>query len=129
VAVAVLSFVSDPLMIMRTSMVEVINEDYITFAHARGLPDGTVRRIARRNALMPVVTYAAIMVGFAFGGQVLLEVVFAWPGIGRLMVDSVIQRDYPVAQATFFLMAAAIIVLNLMVDLAYVFLDPRVKLD
>src|SRR5574337_397606 len=94
VAVAVMHFVSDPLMIMRTSMIEVINEDYITFARARGLPDATVRRIARRNALMPVVTYAAIMVGFAFGGQVLLEVVFAWPGVGRLMVDSVIQRDY-----------------------------------
>lgn len=129
VAVAVMHFVSDPLMIMRTSMIEVINEDYITFARARGLPDPTVRRIARRNALMPVVTYAAIMVGFAFGGQVLLEVVFAWPGVGRLMVDSVIQRDYPVAQASFFVMASAVILLNLVVDFAYLVLDPRVKLD
>jgi peptide/nickel transport system permease protein len=129
VAVAVLHLASDPLMIMRTSMIEVINEDYITFAHARGLSDTTVRRIARRNALMPVVTYSAVMVGFAFGGQVLLEVVFAWPGVGRLMVDSVIQRDYPVAQAAFFLMASAIIVLNFVVDFAYLLLDPRVKLD
>lgn len=129
VAVAVLHLVSDPLMIMRTSMIEVINEDYITFAHARGLTDSTVRRIARRNALMPVVTYSAVMIGFAFGGQVLLEVVFAWPGVGRLMVDSVIQRDYPVAQATFFIMAAAIILLNFVVDFAYLLLDPRVKLD
>lgn len=129
VAVAVLHLASDPLMIMRTSMIEVINEDYITFAHARGLSDTTVRRIARRNALMPVVTYSAVMVGFAFGGQVLLEVVFTWPGVGRLMVDSVIQRDYPVAQAAFFLMASAIIVLNFVVDFAYLLLDPRVKLD
>jgi peptide/nickel transport system permease protein len=129
VAVAVLHLVSDPLLIMRTSMIEVINEDYVTFAHARGLSDATVRRIARRNALMPVVTYSAVMVGFAFGGQVLLEVVFAWPGVGRLMVDSVIQRDYPVAQAAFFLMASVIILLNLLVDFAYLALDPRVKLD
>lgn len=128
-AVAVLHLVSEPLMIMRTSMIEVINEDYITFAHARGLPDSAVRRIARRNALMPVVTYSAVMAGFAFGGQVLLEVVFAWPGVGRLMVDSVIQRDYPVAQAAFFLMASAIILLNLVADFAYLVLDPRVKLD
>ena len=129
VAVAVLHLVSDPLLIMRTSMIEVINEDYVTFAHARGLSDASVRRIARRNALMPVVTYSAVMVGFAFGGQVLLEVVFAWPGVGRLMVDSVIQRDYPVAQAAFFLMASVIILLNLLVDFAYLALDPRVKLD
>ena len=108
-------------------LVEVIGEDYITFARARGLTEATVRRIARRNALMPVVTYSAIMVGFAFGGQVLLEVVFAWPGMGRLMVDSVTQRDYPVAQAAFFLMAAAVILLNLLVDMAYLALDPRLR--
>ena len=129
VSVATLSLLSDPLLIMRTCMLEVLGEDYIVFARARGLPESTVRRIARRNALMPVVTYAAIMVGFAFGGQVLLEVVFAWPGMGRLMVDSVTQRDYPVAQAAFFLMAAAVILLNLLVDVAYLALDPRVSFD
>jgi peptide/nickel transport system permease protein len=129
VLVAVLSMVSDPLMIMRTSMIEVIHEDYVTFARARGLSESDVRRVARRNALIPVVTYAAVMIGFALGGQVLLEVVFAWPGIGRLIIDSVNQRDYPVAQAAFFLMAAAIILLNLLTDFAYLILDPRVKLD
>ena len=69
------------------------------------------------------------MVGFAFGGQVLLEVVFTWPGMGRLMVNRVTQRDYPVAQAAFFLMAAVVIMLNFAVDLVYGWLDPRIRYE
>ena len=122
-------FISDPLMITRTAMLEVRGEDYMQFARAQGLPQRQLRRIARRNAFLPVLTYSAIMVGFAFGGQVLLEVVFTWPGMGRLMVDSVSQRDYPVAQATFFLLAAVVIVLNFIVDLLYGWLDPRIVYD
>ena len=129
VLVGILHFVADPLMIMRTSMIEVAKEDFVTFARAKGLREIDVRRIARRNALMPVLTYSAIMIGFAFGGQVLLEVVFSWPGMGRLMVDSVNNRDYPVAQAAFFLMAAVVIVLNFVVDLLYLLLDPRVSYE
>ena len=94
-----------------------------------GLTERAQRRLARRNAFLPVLTYSAIMVGFAFGGQVLLEVVFTWPGMGRLMVNSVSQRDYPVAQATFFFMAAVVIALNLIIDLAYGWLDPRVRYE
>jgi peptide/nickel transport system permease protein len=126
VLTSVIYFVADPLMIMRTSMLEVIEEDFITFARARGLHDKTVRSIARYNALGPVLTYLAIMVSFAFGGQVLVEVIFSWPGMGSLMVNSIAQRDYPVAQAAFFLMAVITIVLNLVIDVLYTFLDPRI---
>lgn len=127
--VAVLVFLSDPLLIMRTSMIEVAQDDFVTYARARGLREKKVRQIAQRNAMMPVITYSAIMVGFAFGGQVLLEVVFSWPGMGRLMVNSVHHRDYPVAQAAFFLMAGVVIVLNFIVDILYLYLDPRVSYE
>jgi peptide/nickel transport system permease protein len=126
VLTSVIYFLSDPLMIMRTSMLEVIEEDFIMFARARGLHERTVRKMARRNAIGPVLTYLAIMVSFAFGGQVLVEVLFSWPGMGSLMVNSVAQRDYPVAQAAFFLMAVITILLNLLIDVLYVFIDPRV---
>ncbi len=127
VTTGVLASMADPLMIQRTALIEVRHEDFMTLARARGLTDRAQRRLARRNAILPVLTYSAIMVGFAFGGQVLLEVVFNWPGMGRLMVNSISQRDYPVAQATFFLMAAVVVGLNLVVDLAYGWLDPRIR--
>jgi peptide/nickel transport system permease protein len=129
VLAAVIYFVSDPLMIMRTSMLEVAGEDFLTFARATGVPERRVRGIARRNAILPVLTYTAIMVSFAFGGQVLLEVVYSWPGMGRLMVSSVAQRDYPVAQAAFFFMAVIVIVLNLVLDVLYAVLDPRITYE
>ena len=124
--VALIYYVGDVLMIARTSILELVGEEFLEFAKARGLGDAKVRRIAMRNAIIPVVTYATVMIGFAFGGQVLLETVFSWPGIGRLMVSSVTSRDYPVAQASFFIMAFSVIVLNLIVDLLYGYLDPRI---
>lgn len=127
VSAAVLYFLADPLMIMRTSMLEARTEDYVTYAEARGLPDHWILGIARRNAMLPVVTYVGIMVSFAFGGQILIEMVFSWPGMGRLMVDSVLQRDYPVAQAAFLLMAVMVVIVNLLVDLIYTLLDPRIR--
>ncbi|MFZ0852945.1 MAG: ABC transporter permease [Hyphomicrobiaceae bacterium] len=129
VATGVLASMADPLMIMRTSLIEVRDEEFMVLARARGLSTRSLQRLARRSALLPVLTYSAVMVGFAFGGQVLLEVVFTWPGMGRLMVNSVTQRDYPVAQAAFFLMASVVIVLNLIVDLLYGWLDPRIRHD
>jgi peptide/nickel transport system permease protein len=129
VITGVLVTMADPLMIQRAALLEVRGEDFMILARARGLSDRAQRRLARRTAILPVLTYSAIMVGFAFGGQVLLEVVFNWPGIGRMMVDSITQRDYPVAQATFFLMAVAVVVMNLAVDLAYGWLDPRIRYE
>ena len=129
VATGVLASMADPLMIMRTSLIEVRDEEFMILARARGLSPRSFQRLARRSAFLPVLTYSAIMVGFAFGGQVLLEVVFTWPGMGRLMVNSVTQRDYPVAQAAFFLMAAVVIALNFAVDLIYGWLDPRIRYE
>jgi peptide/nickel transport system permease protein len=129
VVTGVLATMADPLMIQRTALLEVRGEDFMTLARARGLSEGAQRRLARRCAILPVLTYSAIMVGFAFGGQVLLEVVFNWPGIGRMMVEAITQRDYPVAQATFFLMAMVVVTLNLLVDLAYGWLDPRIRYE
>ncbi len=128
-AVAFLYYVGDVVMIARTSILELIGEEFLEFARARGLPDSKVRRIAMRNAIIPVITYSTIMIGFALGGQVLLEMVFSWPGIGRLIVESVTRRDYPVAQAAFFIMALGVILSNLIVDLLYGYLDPRITYD
>jgi peptide/nickel transport system permease protein len=125
-AVAILYAIGDVVVVARTSMLEIMEEEFLEFARARGLSDSRVQKIAMRNAIIPVITYSAIMIGFAFGGQVLLENVFSWPGIGRLMVDSVTRLDYPVAQATFFIMALAVITGNLIVDLLYSYLDPRI---
>ena len=127
VLAATIYFIADPLMIMRSAMLEVRQEEFISFARARGLAEKDLRRLARRNALLPVVTYIGIMIGFAFGGQVLLEVVFSWPGMGRMMITAVAERDYPVAQAAFLLMAAIVIVINLVVDLICLRLDPRLS--
>lgn len=127
--VAFLYYVGDVVVISRTSILELIGEEFLEFAKARGLSDSKVRRIARRNAVIPVVTYSTILVGFAFGGQVLLEMVFTWPGVGRLMVSSVEVHDYPVAQAAFFVMATVVIVANLLVDLLYGYLDPRISVN
>jgi peptide/nickel transport system permease protein len=124
--VALIYYIGDVFMIARTSILELVGEEFLEFGKARGLSDSKVRKIAMRNAIIPVVTYATVMIGFAFGGQVLLETVFSWPGIGRLMVNSVTSRDYPVAQASFFIMAFWVIVFNLIMDLLYGYLDPRI---
>lgn len=114
------------MVISRTAMLELIGEEFLLFAKAKGLGESKIKKIARRNVIIPVITYSTVMVGFAFGGQVLLETVFSWPGIGRLMVESVTNHDYPVAQAAFFIMATIVITLNLVVDLLYGYLDPRI---
>jgi ABC-type dipeptide/oligopeptide/nickel transport system permease component len=120
-------YVASPLLIMRSSMINVMEEDFIEMSRAKGLKERTILfKHAARNALLPVVTEIALLIGFAIGGQVLLEVVFNWPGIGRLIVDSVQRNDYPVAQATFFLMGVIVVFLNLISDILYGYLDPRV---
>ncbi|RYJ14172.1 ABC transporter permease [Halogeometricum borinquense] len=123
-------FMGYPLLIMRSSMLEVLSEDFIDVCRAKGLKERTIMfKHAARNALLPIVTAAAIALGYAVGGSVLIETVFAWPGIGREMVRAVLRRDFPVAQGTFMVLAATIILLNFVADLAYGYLDPRVTYD
>lgn len=119
-----------PLMLMRTSMLEVINQDFVDLIRAKGASERYVMyRHVARNAMLPVSTAFAVAIGFSFGGNVLVETVFSYPGIGRLMVDSVFRGDYPVAQYSFLIMAAVVLVMNLIADIVYGYLDPRVSYD
>lgn len=116
-----------PMLIMRNTMLEVMGEDFIELCHAKGLSDRTIMyNHAARNALLPVVTQAAVTVGLAVGGQVVAEVVFSWPGLGRELVQAVRTSDYPIAQGGFMMMAGMVLIMNLAADLIYSYLDPRV---
>ncbi|MFO8114049.1 MAG: ABC transporter permease [Halorubrum sp.] len=129
-AVLAFYYMGYPLLIMRSSMLEVLSEDFIDVCRAKGLKERTIMfKHAARNALLPIITAAAIALGYAVGGSVLIETVFAWPGIGREMVRAVLRRDFPVAQGTFIVLATTIIFLNFLADLAYGYLDPRVTYD
>ena len=115
---------------IRASLLEVLNEDYIRAARARGLGDLTVTlRHGLRNAMLPVITVLGMQLGALLAGAVITETVFAWPGIGQLMIDAIQRRDYPVVQACVLVISLAYVAVNLLTDLAYVALDPRVRLD
>lgn len=117
------------VLTMRNSMLEVMGEDYITTARAKGLSERTVLyKHAARNALLPIVTSMAISFGFVLGGGVITELVFSWPGMGRALVQSTIGQDFPMVQGLFYLMAIMTILANLVADLMYAYLDPRVQL-
>ncbi len=114
--------------ITRTSVLEVLNEDYIRTARAKGLPDRVVlMKHALRNAAVPIVTIIGIGVALLIGGVVVTESVFSIPGLGRLTGDAVLARDYPTVQAVILLFSALYVLLNLAVDVAYTFLDPRIR--
>jgi peptide/nickel transport system permease protein len=113
----------------RSSMLEVLGEDFVRTARAKGLHEGAVVvRHALRNALIPVVTVAGMSFGHLLGGAVIVETVFAWPGVGKLVVDSIFDRDYPLIQGYVLFMGTVFVLINLLVDLLYVWLDPRVQL-
>lgn len=112
----------------RSSMLEVIRLDYIRTARAKGLAEKVViSRHALKNALIPVVTVIGLQTGTLLGGAVLTEIVFAWPGIGRLLVEAILSRDYPVVQGVVLLVATVFIFVNLIVDILYSYLDPRIR--
>ncbi len=115
--------------VTRASMLEVMRQDFVTVARAKGLGEGrVVYRHVLRNALLGVTTLAGLQVSQMIGGSVLIETVFAWPGMGRLLFDSVVQRDYPVLLGVLVVSTLVVIVINLLTDLAYGFIDPRVRL-
>jgi len=118
--------IGDPLMIMRSSMLEIRGEDFLTLLQAKGLSESSVMKQCARNAILPLITYVGVLVGYAFSGQVLLETVFSWPGLGREIVLAVFKRDYAVVQGSFVLMAFVAVVMNFLVDLSYGLLDPRI---
>ena len=113
--------------LVRSGVLEALATDYIRTARAKGLPEPAVIRHALRNALLPVVTVIGGRIGMLFTGAVLVETVFAWPGLGQLLLSSIQTRDMPVLLALFLLVSLAVILTNVMTDLAYAWLDPRIR--
>jgi peptide/nickel transport system permease protein len=114
---------------MRSSMLEVLHQDYIRTARAKGLSERLVTfRHAMRNAMMPVVTLIGLQVGALLGGSVITETIFAWPGVGRMIIQAIYGKDVPLVQAAVIVLASIFVIVNLLVDILYTYLDPRVRL-
>lgn len=114
----------------RATMLEVADQDFVKTARAKGVPEGqVVRRHVLRNALLPVITFAGIQAGQLIGGSILVETVFAWPGIGRLAFDALLARDYAVLLGVFFCTSVMVVLFNLVTDLLYAIVDPRVEVE
>lgn len=115
---------------IRSSMLEVLSDDYVRTARAKGLAERVVMlRHALRNAMLPVITLAGLQVGHLMAGSLVTEVVFSWPGIGRLLAQSLKARDYPMLMGAFMVMAVAVVFGNVLADLAYALADPRIRLE
>jgi peptide/nickel transport system permease protein len=115
-------------LIMRNSLTDVLTEDYIVTARAKGLSNKAIlKQHAMRNAMLPVVTVAAISIGWVLGGDIMVELVFSYEGLGLLTWDAVNLRDFPLLQAIFLIMAIVVLVANFLADIIYMYLDPRVK--
>jgi len=111
----------------RSSLLEVLHQDYMTTARAKGLGQkAVVLRHALKNALIPVVTVLGLQIGLLFGGSVITESIFSIPGLGRWAVDSITTRDFPVVQAVSLVLAVGVLLANLLADIAYAFIDPRI---
>jgi len=114
-------------LIVRSAMLETLGEDYILTARAKGLrPRAILRRHALRNAMLPIATLVALSLGYIVAGAILVETVFSWPGVGRAVYDAVLQRDYPMLQGGFLLLTISVVFFNLVADLLYFKLDPRI---
>jgi peptide/nickel transport system permease protein len=117
------------MRLFRSSLLDVIHTDYVRTARAKGLTENAIMyKHAMRNALLPMVTILGLQLGFTLGGSVIVETVFAWPGVGRLIVQAIGQKDFPVVQAGVTLLALAFTLTNLAVDMLYAWIDPRIRL-
>ncbi len=126
----VISHIGGVYLLMRNSMLNVIGEDYILTARAKGLAEWYImHKHAMKNALLPITTMIALRTGFMIGGTILVETVFAYPGVGRLLFDAVTYRDYPLLQGAFLIITIVIITANFAADMVYVRLDPRLRHD
>ena len=114
--------------LVRTAVIEVLSEDYVRTARGKGLRELlVVTRHAVPNALIPLVTVVGLQFGYILGGAVVIETIFTWPGVGLFTIQAILNRDYPVVQASVFILATAVVLINLAVDLLYVWLDPRIR--
>ena len=115
--------------LVRSGMLEVLDADYVRTARAKGLPErGVVLKHTLRNAALPIVTVVGLQFGLLLGGAIVCEMIFSWPGVGRLMIFAIYNRDFPLVEAAVFVMAMVFVLGNMAVDLCYAWLDPRVKL-
>ncbi len=120
-------YVGEYIRLSRASVAEVLGEDFITTSRAIGYDGNTIfLKHALRNGLLPVVTVAGLQLGFVFAGATLTETVFAWPGMGRLLFDAILARDYPLLLGAYLMMSVTVVLANLLTDLLYAYLDPRV---
>lgn len=127
-ATVALGLIGQYAIVMRSSIVDTLGEDYITTARAKGLHDRRILRShAMPNAMLPMATLIAINLGYVVAGAITVEVVFAWPGLGTLTVDALTARDYPVLQGIFLILSISVVAANLLADIGYTFLDPRVR--
>jgi peptide/nickel transport system permease protein len=123
-------FMGEYMLVMRSSLMDVLSEDYILTAKAKGLSTFQILKDhALKNAMLPIVTIIAINLGFTVAGAIQIETVFSWPGLGLSIFESVLRRDYPVLQGAFLLIAVTVILANLIADLMYSYLDPRVQAE
>ncbi|MCD4844925.1 MAG: ABC transporter permease [Methanosarcinales archaeon] len=114
----------------RSSMLDVLNQEYILTAKAKGLDEKTILlRHVLKNAMLPVITFAGLQIGFLLGGTVIVETIFAWPGIGKLLVDSIYARDFAMVQGCVLFIGILFAFTNLLVDITYAFLDPRIRYE
>lgn len=115
--------------VLRSSMVEILRQDYITLARAKGQTETlVVMKHALRNALIPTVTVVGLQVGSLLGGNMIVETVFGWPGLGRMVVSAIFNRDFPLIQGTVMVYAFTYVIANLIVDVLYTYLNPRITL-
>jgi peptide/nickel transport system permease protein len=116
------------MRLLRSSMLEVLDNEFIKLARIKGLSARTVVwKHALKNAVIPVLTYAAIYLAVLITGAILVETVFAWPGLGQLIYQGIVYRDFPVVQAVVMLTALVVVTVNLLVDIAYAYIDPRIR--
>ena len=130
--VLTLSFFMLPIYtrLIRSSMLEVLDSEYVKLARIKGLSEKIVIwKHAFRNAIIPILTAAGITFATIVTGAVIIEMVFAWPGLGRLMADALYQRDFPVIQSSVMLVGVVVLTVNLLVDIAYAWVDPRIRYD
>jgi peptide/nickel transport system permease protein len=120
--------VAGMMRLLRSSMLDVLGSEFVKLARIKGLPGRTVIwKHALRNALIPVLTFGAIYLAILVTGAILVETVFAWPGIGQLIYQGIVFRDFPVVQAVVLLTATIVIAVNLLVDITYAYIDPRIR--
>ena len=129
-AALALSMAATQTRMIRSSMLEVLNQDYVRYARSKGLAERKViLRHALRNAMIPVITTLGAEIGALLGGSVVTESIFSWPGVGRLALNSISKRDYPMIQGVTLILCTVYLVINLLVDIVYAAADPRIRLD